>query len=214
MIKDLILKKSVYFIFLCFAFLPVYAQNDQPDSSQVDAWTSATKKVYDSIDQADTNYKVIGKIDGVNGYVVRYDPLLYRGGEIVNRKGMSNLSRMGIKTIISLSTTDLERRLARQYNIALVEMDFGYELLPKEQVEFFRKVVREKDGPFYVHCHGGTHRAGILGSIYRIDKQGWACERALVEFHRLGGPDNSKLKPQVESYFRDTLKLEKPDLDN
>ena len=41
--------------------------------------------------------------------------------------------------------------------------------------------------PLYVHCHGGTHRAGVLGVAYRIHKCGWPWEKALLEHGRLGG---------------------------
>ncbi len=54
-----------------------------------------------------------------------------------------------------------------------------------------------RPGPLYVHCHGGTHRGGVLMLFVRLHVEGWPLEKALVEFGRLGG-DLKGDHPKIE----------------
>ena len=56
-----------------------------------------------------------------------------------------------------------------------------------EVLDPFLKAVKASDGPVYVHCIGGTHRAGALCAYYRMKVEGWTFESAIEEYDRLGG---------------------------
>ena len=132
-------------------------------------------------------YEVIGFVTGLNGYVIKYDDVFYRGGDIASDEGAKVLKEKGIKTIVSVTPTDLERLLAKKYGMELVEVLFEKTGVPAEALESYVKKIKAGEGPFYVHCHGGSHRAGTLAAAYRIHKQGWEFDKAIIEFGRLGG---------------------------
>lgn len=70
----------------------------------------------------------------------------------------------------------------------LVEVPFDKKDGPsKDVLDKFLAAVKASEGPVYVHCHGGTHRAAILAALYRMKVLGWDYNRTAVEFGTLGG---------------------------
>ena len=134
------------------------------------------------------DYEVIGVVDGLKKYVVEYDDRLYRGGEPCADSAAQWLRQQEIRTIISITPTEQERNLCRENGFTLVELPFQKASgLSPEDLGRYLETIRTGAGPFYVHCHGGTHRGGVLGVAYRVHIQGWPYEKPLVEHGRLGG---------------------------
>ena len=69
----------------------------------------------------------------------------------------------------------------------LVELQFPKDSLLKKTLVKFIKIIQTAPGPFYVHCHGGNHRAGVLAAYYRVKEENWSYEKAVIEFGYLGG---------------------------
>jgi protein tyrosine/serine phosphatase len=133
-------------------------------------------------------YEVLGQLEGLKSYAVKYDDYFYRGGEFFSEDGPETLRKLGIRTIISITPNDMEREAAREYGFNLVEMDFSKKKgLTEADLEKLLETFENDKGPVYIHCHGGTHRGGILGMVYRVHRLGWKWEKALMEFGRLGG---------------------------
>ncbi len=133
-------------------------------------------------------YKVIGVLNGLKKYVIRYDNKLYRGGEPFADSAVQSLKKYGIRTVISITPTDQERKLCKDNGLTLVEIPFEKTKgLSPDDLKRYLKTLKTGASPFYVHCHGGTHRGGVLGVAYRVHIQGWPYEKALVEHGRLGG---------------------------
>ena len=133
-------------------------------------------------------YEVVGVVDGLKKYVVKYDDSFYRGGEPFADSAVQSLKEYGIRTIISITPTEDERALCLEHGFTLVEIPFKKTAgLSSEDLQRYLKTIRTGASPFYVHCHGGTHRGGVLGVAYRLHIQGWPYEKALVEHGRLGG---------------------------
>ena len=136
-----------------------------------------------------SHYRVLGHLGGLNNHVVKYDGNFYRGGEIyIEDLALEALQEHGIKTIVSIAPSERERTLCASNGIALVEIPFEKETGPSAaDYEKYFQTLETGEGPFYVHCKGGSHRAGILSAAYRIQFQGWSFDRALIEYGRLGG---------------------------
>jgi protein tyrosine/serine phosphatase len=81
----------------------------------------------------------------------------------------------------------------------LVEILFDKKTGPSSaDLHRFLQTIKTGTGPFYVHCVGGTHRAGVLGVAYRMHILNWPYEKAVLEFGQLGGDlkaDHSLLEP-------------------
>lgn len=169
----------------------------------VDAVSSATKK-YDpnksiELPEKSDTYEVLGKLEGLKNFAVKYDGNFFRGGELYEPSGIETLKKLGVKTIVSITPSDTERELAKENNIKLVELVFDSQNgLSEEKIEAFLKVLNEVYYPVYAHCHSGSHRGGILGILYRIQKSGWNWDKAVDEFVKLGG-DLEKDKIMLES---------------
>jgi protein tyrosine phosphatase (PTP) superfamily phosphohydrolase (DUF442 family) len=133
-------------------------------------------------------YQVLGIADGLKNYVVQYDDTLYRGGEPFAASAAAPLKKYGIRTIISITPTDHERDFCRQNDFNLIEIPFEKTTgLSPADLQQYLQTLKTTDGPFYVHCHGGAHRGGILGVAYRVYVQNWPLDKALAEYSRLGG---------------------------
>ena len=135
-----------------------------------------------------TDYEVLGVKEGLSGYVIKYDDKLYRGGQMTNGKGLDFLKSLGIKTVVTITPTDDERKYVAKEGMKLVEISFVKKDGPSDDnFKAFLDAVKASEGPVYVHCHGGTHRAAILAGLYRLWAHGWDYNRMAVEFGTLGG---------------------------
>ena len=163
-----------------------------PKTMKVDATTQATAQ-YPSGDRGklpppSDDYRVLGVKQGIKGWVVQYDDKVFRGGEFFSDSAAKALRGWDVKTVVSVTPNDKEREFCRKHGLDLVEVPFDKTRGPSsEDLRCFLEAVREKEGPVYVHCVGGTHRGGLLGFAYRLHVLNWTEDRALVEYGRLGG---------------------------
>lgn len=168
-------------------------QADAEDAKQepaVDAvgGASADSEKETKLPPEDPFYDVLGNVDGIEGYVIKYTNKLYRGGTLKDSTALKYLRRQGITTIVSITPDEKERRLCQIYGMKLVELPFEKKkTIPENTLSVFLTETRMAEGGVYVHCHGGAHRAGILGAAYRIHLNNWPAEKAIVEFSKLGG---------------------------
>ena len=133
------------------------------------------------------SYTVVGAVDGLAAYAIRYDDRLYRGGQLTGQAGIDALKTWGVTTIVTITPTEDERKYVKEAGISLVELPFQKTELTDEALTQFLATVKASEGPVYVHCHGGSHRAGALCLAYRLAVDGWDFNKAAVEFGRLGG---------------------------
>jgi len=155
----------------------------------IDAVTGATEHKHGTkIPESTNDHEVFTEVDGLNNFAVKYSDKFYRGGTIENEDGIAQLKKWGVGTIISVTPTDEERKLAREAGLRLVELSFAkQEALPREELDKFAAAVRAEKGAVYAHCLGGMHRGGALGLYYCVAIDGWTYEKALAEFIQLGG---------------------------
>jgi protein tyrosine/serine phosphatase len=115
----------------------------------------------------------------------RMDERFYRGAEPKKLDDFKALRELGISTVIDLqaepeaSEKGMVESLGMRYvNIPMIEKKY-----PRaEHVEAFLKLVDDPStGKFYVHCHGGRHRTGVMGAVYRFNHYGWNYEQVYSE---------------------------------
>jgi len=184
--------KHSFIVLMLLLSVPVFFGCSQLGRSHSDAVTSATPK-YDKskpiiLPPENESYVVLGKMDGLKNFVVKYDAQLYRGGELYSDTGMKSLESLGIQTIVSIIPNDTERALIKKSSMTLVEIPFDKKSgVTQEGLKRYLDLFSGNQTPVYVHCHGGTHRASVLGVAYRVHKCGWSWERAILEHGYLGG---------------------------
>ncbi|MBT3168478.1 MAG: hypothetical protein HN952_04410 [Candidatus Cloacimonetes bacterium] len=134
------------------------------------------------------SYTTIGSMPGLKGFVVKYDDNFYRGGELYSKKGIQSLKSLNVSTILSVTPTEVERKMAKEHGLKLFEVPFTKDIgLSEVDLQNAIGIFKKENMPIYVHCHGGAHRGGILGLVYRIYKNNWSLEKALLEYAYLGG---------------------------
>ena len=176
-------------LIIAVALIMLMTMQDDVDS-QSGATVIMDKKVV--LPQDSDDYRIF-VAQGLENFSVKYDDDFYRGGHVATIEGCEILKRYNVKTIISITPDPRERSLTKRYGFNLVELEFQFQTIPDELLQQFVTTINSGEGPFYVHCRGGSHRAGILALVYRVVKNGWTVERAVEEFVRLGGyPEKDK----------------------
>ena len=113
-------------------------------------------------------------------------PVLYRGGQ-PTEKGINELARRGVKTIVNLRGEDpkanIEEEWSRKAGIKYVGVPMADWGKPKltDLDEVLRLVAHSEDQPVFVHCRRGADRTGTVIAAYRISHDGWTAEKALEE---------------------------------
>lgn len=179
--------------------------DSEPVDPETDAVSGASSDAYQEVifPPPGDDYEVIGVADGLKSFLVKYDETLIRGGEPYNGTAARTLKKYGVKTIISITPNDQERKFCANNGFELVEVEFSKDPGPsKESLDLYLQTIKNGSAPFYVHCHGGTHRGGILGMVYRMHVRNWTYEKALIEFGLLGGSlmKDHKMTGVVKSY--------------
>ena len=133
-------------------------------------------------------YEVLGALDGLGSFAVKYDDRLYRGGDPRSAKGADTLAALGVRTLVSITPTDAGRALAEERGFDLVEIPFDMKAgIAAGDLKRFLDLFAGDAPPVYVHGRDDTHRAGALGVAYRVHAQGWDWDKAILEFGLLGG---------------------------
>lgn len=134
---------------------------------------------------------------------------LYRGGQ-PKAGGVKKLAEMGIKTIINLRGTDemtrAEEAEAKAAGLSYFNIPMpGLSRPTHEQVSRVMEIMgRQENGPVFIHCKRGSDRTGTVIALYRIARDGWTANQALVEARRFGlSWMEFGMKDYVADYYRD-----------
>jgi len=111
----------------------------------------------------------------------RISDSFYRGAQ-PTREGMSNLQRMGIRTIINLRPfhSDLARIRGLPLKYAAISFKTWHSE-DEDAAKFLLAVSTASNLPVFVHCMRGADRTGMMTAVYRIIFCGWSREAAIRE---------------------------------
>ncbi|MCA9417568.1 MAG: cytochrome c, partial [Candidatus Omnitrophica bacterium] len=132
--------------------------------------------------------------------VMRFSDRIYSGGEPYD-EGLKTLSRLGIKTVVSVDGAKPRVDQANALGMRYVHIPIGYDGIPEEAGKSFARLVREASAPIYLHCHHGKHRGPAAAAIAYIASTSCEGSEALVFLERVGtSPDYTGLWRDVENY--------------
>jgi protein tyrosine/serine phosphatase len=136
------------------------------------------------------------------------DERFYRGSRPKD-EDYAALASLGIKTVIDLTdnSRDYEEPAATRAGLRYVNIPMEDKSYPSfDQVNAFLKVVDDPaTGKFFVHCAGGRHRTGVMGAVYRFNKDHWSLDQALAEMDQYefgSGYGHGKQRDFVRDYFQ------------
>ncbi|MBO4351805.1 MAG: tyrosine-protein phosphatase [Proteobacteria bacterium] len=89
--------------------------------------------------------------------------------------GMTSAKKLGIKTVISLRETELDRELneKEQTGLNLIHLPIVTWNVRDENILDAMRAIRDAPKPILVHCRHGADRTGLTVAMYRIVYQGW-----------------------------------------
>lgn len=138
---------------------------------------------------------------------------IYSGGEPSSEEAFANLVELGVKTIVSVDGATPDVETARKYGLRYIHVPIGYDGVEKSAGLSFARIVREVDGPFFVHCHHGQHRAPAAAAIACVASGDLDGKTALKILERAGtGKAYTGLWRDVENYQVPTDDIELPEL--
>lgn len=133
--------------------------------------------------------------------VLRISPQIYSGSEPHGEEGLKSLTKLGIKTIVSVDGARPNVELAGNYGMKYVHIPIGYEGIPELTGRCLARAVRECRGPIYFHCHHGKHRGPAAAAVACIAADGRTTEAASAILEIAGtGKEYTGLWRDVKNY--------------
>jgi protein tyrosine/serine phosphatase len=137
------------------------------------------------------------------------DERFHRGAR-PKEEDLKALAAMGIKTVIDLTdnSREYEQPAAEAAGLRYINIPMKDKSYPDlAQINEFLKVANDPEtGKFFVHCAGGRHRTGVVGAVYRFNKDGWNLEQVIDEMYKFdfgSGFGHGKQKDFVKNYWKE-----------
>ncbi len=133
--------------------------------------------------------------------LIQVSERLISGSEPHGREGFASLSRLGIKTIVSVDGARPDVDEARANGMRYVHIPIGYDGVPPEAGKGLTRAVRECEGPIYIHCHHGKHRGPAAAAVACVGEGRLSGKSALKILELAGtGKEYPRLWRDVESF--------------
>jgi hypothetical protein len=108
------------------------------------------------------------------------------GGMPHGPEAFAELSKLGVRTIISVDGIPPEVGLATQHGLRYVHLPHGYDGISDARILEIAKAVRELPKPVYLHCHHGKHRSPTAAAAACV-ALGWIPEASGEAFLKTAG---------------------------
>ncbi|MDP4184231.1 MAG: tyrosine-protein phosphatase [Bacteroidota bacterium] len=95
--------------------------------------------------------------------------------------GFAEISRMGIKTVLSLREYHSDENKIRGIDINLCRVKIDAGSIKDADVIRALTYIAKSPKPILIHCWHGADRTGLICAMYRIIFQGWSKKEAIDE---------------------------------
>ena len=92
-------------------------------------------------------------------------PTLYSGGEPHGDVAFSKLAELGVRTVVSVDGARPDVAAAKKHGLRYIHIPIGYDGVDPEAQAALTRVVREIEGPVFLHCHHGKHRGPAAAAV-------------------------------------------------
>ena len=100
-----------------------------------------------------------GEHAGVIQNLNQLNDRLYSGAEPGGVGAYEQLASLGVTTVISVDAVEPDKALADMHGIRVIHLPIGYDGIPEDRAMALGKAIATIDGPIFINCHHGTHRA-------------------------------------------------------
>jgi cytochrome c556 len=112
------------------------------------------------------------------------------GAEPEGDQGFEDLRSLGIKTIVSVDGSKPDVELAHKYGYHYVHLPITYSGVTEQEGRRIAKALADLDGPIYIHCHHGKHRAAAAVAVGCVENGTLEPERAESVLKTMGTGEN------------------------
>lgn len=155
----------------------------------------------------------VGHEDSALRHLIEVAPGLYSGSDPRGSEAFAELNSLGVEVVVSVDGARPDVETAAEFGIRYVHVPFGYDGIPAEAAAALTRVVRETEGPVYVHCHHGRHRGPAAAAICGL-AAGSLDQAAATRMLQLAetSPDYEGLWRDVAAFVRLPADIELPEL--
>ncbi len=97
--------------------------------------------------------------------VIQLSSNIYSGGEPHGAAGFSSVAALGVKTIVSVDGARPNLAAAHAVGLKYVHIPIGYDGIADDARRALSRLVGQRPGPFYIHCHHGRHRGPAAAAV-------------------------------------------------
>jgi protein tyrosine phosphatase (PTP) superfamily phosphohydrolase (DUF442 family) len=115
---------------------------------------------------------------------------LYSGGVPEGPEAFAALAKLGVKTVVSVDGMRPNVELARQHGLRYVHIPLPYSGVSEDAALQLTRVMRELEGPVFVHCHHGKHRGPAAAAICALGNGSLKREQVLQYMQQAGTGQN------------------------
>lgn len=126
------------------------------------------------------------------------------GGEPHGEESFAALAQAGVRTVVSVDGARPDVETARRHGLQYVHVPIGYNGISDESARALTRVVRERPGLIYVHCHHGQHRGPAAAAIAAIAAGQIAPDEGVQFLEKIG------TGKQYEGLWRDVAAFVPP----
>lgn len=102
---------------------------------------------------------------------------------------LQEAKRQGIRTVIDFrpptETSSPNIEMASRVGLDYVNVPVSKTALSTECISDFNQAIKQKEGPYLLHCASGM-RAAMLLALSRAKEHGWTAERTFEEVESMG----------------------------
>lgn len=164
-----------------------------------------------SFNQSKDLKKIVTKPQSINSEnfsnLYKLNDSVYRS-EQPNKKGMQELEKLGLKTIINLRNRRNDNKEAKGTNLNLIHLPINTWKFNYNDILISLKELEKAEKPVLVHCLHGSDRTGAVIASYRIVYEGWTKADAIAEFQEEQFGYHEKWFPKILSLL-ESLDVEK-----
>lgn len=118
------------------------------------------------LDPRPTNQGVLQRLESEHlSNLIQVHSSVLSGGQPEGELAFEDLSRRGVRTIISVDGATPDVEMAKRFGIRYVHLPHGYDGISPERSLELGKAIHALDGPIYIHCHHGKHRSPAAAAV-------------------------------------------------
>lgn len=116
------------------------------------------------------------------------DDRVFSGGQPEGDAAFEELSKRGIRTLISVDAARPNVEAASKHGLRYVHLPHGYDGISAERAKDLAKALQSLQGPVYIHCHHGKHRSPAATAV-ACKGLGWLQPADAMRLLKLAGTD-------------------------